>query len=199
MSNNKPYYFWIPFGGVIVIIIILLGLYFCHFNGEFSSYSDDWSNWANYIGEVGTFLMTGLNVWIFFKLTQKMYSINKNSNHLQLQNTIMEQLNSVIEPILLIQTYSIKNDHTKLKQLYLYIAWVNFEKLFNKDIDDSRENITKKIEYFIGKDKNRQAVNPCAANDTSQNIKQHLEDLQDSLRSFQSDLPQAMMDIIEQV
>lgn len=197
MKTNKTSYFWLPFGIISAIILFLIIIYFVHFDGELSTKSEDWSNWSNYVGEIGTFLMTGLNVWIFFKLTQKMNSINKYSTQIQIQTLIIEKLNPLIEAIYK-EDYA-KTDFEKLNELYLYIAWSKYDKVFGDDIEKSRLEICKEIEYFNGKDKENHPLEISASKDNPQNVQKRYEDLIISLRCFQSDLPQAVMMIIEDI
>lgn len=198
MKNNNTYYFWIPFGIICAVMVALLYAYFYNFHGEWSSNSDDWNNWANYIGEIGTFLLTGLNVWIFFKLTQKMNALNQFSTQIEIKTLILQQLNTCIEPIFPISHYT-SSQKDIINNLYLYIAWTDYNLLFNNDIDAQRDKIRIALEYFTGFDKDMQPVTPCAASDNPSNVQKKFQELKIMLRCFQSDLPQEIITVIKKM
>ncbi len=138
----------------IIIICAILGLFFIYrmvFNGDFSTDSADWGNLGDFLGGIGMLLLTCLNVWIFYELTQE---INKKEMKLKTQQLVYEKLDSIIDSIIHTSNMSRENILNPLKELYFYINWVNYRHLYSDKIEEERVTICKSSRPILGIDDN---------------------------------------------
>lgn len=70
---------------IMVIILVLLGLYFCQFHGELSTEISDWANWSTFIAGIGTMLFTGLNVWVLIAINESIMRHEEELSNFELQ------------------------------------------------------------------------------------------------------------------
>ncbi|MBQ7387908.1 MAG: hypothetical protein IJW01_00790 [Paludibacteraceae bacterium] len=61
--------FAIVFASIFVFLVCIYILYRAVFNGKLSHEISDWTAFVNIFNGIGVFLLTALNVWIFYKLT----------------------------------------------------------------------------------------------------------------------------------
>lgn len=61
--------FAIVFTSIFVLLVCIYILYRAVFNGKLSHEISDWTAFVNIFNGIGVFLLTALNVWIFYKLT----------------------------------------------------------------------------------------------------------------------------------
>ena len=123
--------FYVSYCVILATIFILFMLY-CTFNGGISTSSSDWSNFATFLGSIGTMLFTALNVWVFFHLT---LSIAQNESQFVLQERQIACINKFSHAILFVFPNSSNESACDVKEDILEKAldlFKNFKK--HKDI-----------------------------------------------------------------
>lgn len=138
--------FYVSYCVILATIFILFMLY-CTFNGGISTSSSDWSNFATFLGSIGTMLFTALNVWVFFHLT---LSIAQNESQFVLQERQIACINKFSHAISFIFPISSNEPTCDIKEDILWKS-LDWFKNFNthKDILPTLEE--KSYEEFINK------------------------------------------------
>ena len=187
---------------IIVAIIILLSLYFLTFRDGLSTHSSDWGNFGDFIGGISMLLLTSLNVLIFYQLTKQMREDNdSNANkqqkieslviHSELQrflySRIVEKSDSIIKG-----NEDLKNTLVHVKQLYFFLQWANFTKVFSEECENKRCEICAIIRPIVGIDENGMNVEA-----TKQEDDDAWDDLRGKINVLEVFVNKAMMDMVD--
>lgn len=151
--------FRILFVSIFVLLVCIYFLYLPVFNGKLSHEISDWTVFVNIFNGIGVFLLTALNVWIFYKLT---ILIAENEEKHRLYGQKKDMLNNFARTIYLVFTPDSENPtcdiHEKnltrvyyqlqlMQEAYAPICKVFGEDDFKQFVDDYHEFCK---EFFFG-------------------------------------------------
>ncbi len=71
--------FW-AFAGILVLLIVAWVVYIFHFSQDISGNNADWGNFGDFFWGLGTMLLTGLNVFVFYRLTIVLHEADTKRN-----------------------------------------------------------------------------------------------------------------------